>query len=228
MNFSFITVFNPSKTFTIDYINVFANVLKKYHPDKHIYCFSNSMEIQKWPKNITKLPLQYTWSTDWWSKLELFRPDIKENLFYLDLDNLIVQPLDVLFEQLSEDMPLMIKDLDPKKERLQSAVMWIPHSKKHLVWNPFIKMPEQWIKKAGKFGDAEIIRKWWNRDNKTCDTFQNVYGPEHIISYRFHWQKNLYRKTTKIVCFHGPKGKPHLIKDDLCQTHFYKNNKIIK
>jgi hypothetical protein len=202
-------------------VKVFSNVLKKYHPNIHIYCLSNYTE-QQWPKNITRIPLKYSWSKDWWSKLELFRPDIEENLFYLDLDNLIVQPLDELFEKLSEDTPLMIKDLDPKKERFQSAVMWIPHSKKHLVWDSFIKMPEAWIKEAGKYGDAHIIRKWWNREVKTCETFQKVYGEGQIISHRFH--RNQYN-TAKIICFHGPKGKPHLMKDSICQKHFHNNNK---
>jgi len=224
MKFSFATVFSPSSSFSFQYVKVMSNVLQKYHPNIPIYCFSDYTD-QPFPKNIKQIPLKYPWAKDWWTKLLLFQPDIEENLFYIDLDNLIIRSLEPLFEKLSEDQPLMIKDLDPSKERFQSAVMWIPHSKKHLVWNPFIKMPNEFIKEAGKFGDAAIIRKWWNREKGTCETFQKIYGDEHIISFRFHWGKNKYKDKAKVICFHGKNGKPHKIDNQLTKEHFFKYQK---
>ena len=220
-NFVIACVYKKSSAFPFDYVRAFANVFGKYHPKKKLVVFSDYNE-EPYPPGVIRIPLKYNWSNGWWTKLELFRPDIEENLFFTDLDNLILKPLDQFFESFSEDMPLMIQDLDKNQKRLQSAVMWIPHSKKQIVWDKFMLSPDDQIKNVGKFGDAAIIRSYWNKEKKTCDTFQDVFGKGKIISYRYHWKKGISQNDAHVVCFHGERCKPHLVpKSPLTINHWH-------
>lgn len=217
-------VFKESPTFPIEYVRVFQSVFGEYHPEYRLVCLTDY--DGQLPSNVEKIPLAHEWSSGWWGKMELFRPDIisNENIIFTDLDNIITRPLDDVIERLDPKRPMMIKDLDPKKERLQSAFMWIPNSAKSVVWTPFIESPLEHIKSAGHFGDAAIIRKYYTRGD-VCDVFQDVMPEGTICSYPYHYQKGKYRNAS-IVCFHGKKRKPLLMinrNESLLKDHFHRH-----
>ena len=214
-------VYNPSNEYSSDYLNVFSNVFKKFHSDKKLVCFTEKKNYKHLPKNVQLIPLEYTnsWSKGWFSKLELFRPDINEDILYTDLDNIILKPLDPFFS-LDGNRPAMIKDLDPRQQRLQSAIMWIPcaSSEKKLVWESFVKnkveSPLERVKRADKYGDAAIIRDTLNRDNTMV--IQEVLGKNAVISFHIHYkraakteeERRKMAKEAYVVCFHGKNRKP--------------------
>jgi len=206
-----ICVFKESKDFPVDYVRIFSNVFRAYHPDIDQLCLTD-YSGKGFPSTIEKIPFNHDFIKEhgWFGKMELFRPDIEDDLFYCDLDNIIRKPLDNFFEyhQSNPDMPFMINDVDPKQKRMQSAVMYIPNSKKHLVWDPFIDSATAIIKQAGKFGDAKIIREsdGWKTE---CKTYQTTFASNCIISYRHGWiNRKIQSNDVQIVCMHGKNEKP--------------------
>ena len=198
-------VFRESKTFTVDYVKVFSNVFAHYHPECRQVCFTNYSKIDL-PKRMERIPLRHQFDS-WFSKMELFDPAAtSEDIFYSDLDNIVVAPLNNFFEYHSANssIPFMINDVDPKQKRLQSAVMYIPQSQKANVWDRFVKNSNHIIQTANKFGDAKIIRESPEWKPKA---YQDVFGSNCIVSYRHGWLKGI-KKDVQIVCQHGDHEKP--------------------
>lgn len=78
----------------------------------------------------------------WWSKMELFRPDIPEDILYFDLDTVIVGDLTPLTDM---TVPRMLRGG-------VSSIMALPNHCRGGVWESWIKNPE---KIMAKFGDEE-------------------------------------------------------------------------
>ena len=204
--------------YTSEYLSLFENVLKDKCPIPfEIVCLSNepARTFRKLKSDIRPIPFildRHHTNASWWGKLELFRPDIEGSFLYFDLDNVITRPLDEIIDVVMKNLttPIMIDDVDPRQKRFQSAVMWIPQSKKHLVWDQFIKNPDKFIKKAGAYGDAQIIRE--TEFGKKAYSFQYLLGEnghEKICSYRHGWTKSQScRQNAIVVAMHGAKEKP--------------------
>lgn len=212
-------VFKESKTFTSDYVKVFSNVFHHYHPEYKQVCFTDYAKPDL-PKRIERIPLKYDFDT-WFSKMELFRTDIGEDIFYSDLDNIIIKPLTNFFEfHINHPhTPFLINDVDLNQKRFQTAVMYIPASQKIHVWNSFIKNPTNAILSANKFGDAKIIRESIGHNSKT---YQENFHKNCVVSYRLGWLKGI-QNNVQIVCQHGEKEKPlntRFIDNPLIKNHF--------
>lgn len=140
---------------------------------------------------VKTIPLQYDWP-GWWCKLELFRPDITEDLLYYDLDTVVIDaPVP------SGKTSLMLEDFYVP-QRSGSGLMYIRNQDKAPVWEAWIKDPE-----AGQaykpthmhHGDQGFIQdhlfhNHWQKTEKSC-----------IMSYKAHVRKGA--KPQGVVCFHG-------------------------
>lgn len=86
-----------------------------------------------------RIPLKHD-LPGWWSKMELFRHDIGlEDVFYLDLDTVIIGDLNPLVEM---SVPRMMGGDD-------SSVMALPKDCRASVWLEWAKSPEQYMKEFG-------------------------------------------------------------------------------
>lgn len=140
-------------------------------------------------KGIETIPLIYNWPR-WWPKIELFRPDIKEDLFYLDLDTLVI------------NMPVMpsvttvLTDFGDKNV-IASGLMFIKHEDKAVVCDNFIKDPQKAMSEHIKWpaGDGGFINRFYNK----CQRWQNV---AHVYSWKYHCARGI-PSDADIVCFHG-------------------------
>ncbi len=106
------------------------------------------------------LPLEYDWP-GWWSKIEMFRPDIANYLgdfLFTDLDNVIVGPI--------ED--LLTPDTYTTQAGGWNALSFIPEHVRAPIWNDFIREPVQCMRRfdrsnqpiisgVGNYGDAGFV-----------------------------------------------------------------------
>jgi hypothetical protein len=220
-NLAFACVYIQSPEFPTDYLYLFSNAIETHHPGAKKICFTD-YQGPNFPKDLEKIPLKYQSILKgksgkkyhpWFAKLELFSPDVSYDIVYTDLDNLILKPFDPLLNKVSEDKVALIEDLDPKKKRLQSALMWIPHKKKSVLWDHFMKNdPAQRVLKAGIFGDADIIRQYYTRENS--DIIQEIVHQDFVVSFSFHWKNMKNKNNTSVLCFHGKKRKPLLVQNN--------------
>lgn len=135
------------------------------------------------------IPLRYDWP-GWWSKMELFRPNIKGNLFYADLDTTIYN---------MPQMPLsdtVLTDFGDMKV-IGSGLMYLTEATRAKVWAEWIKDPEGHMAKHTKWpaGDQGFLLPFL----RGALRWQNMY---RVYSYKIHCKKGI-PEDADVVCFHG-------------------------
>lgn len=175
-------------------------------PDVPSVCFSD-VDVP----DVQTIPLQHDWP-GWWSKMELFRPDIMDDIFFIDLDTVIVGDIT---ELLSEKRLAVLSDFY-HPATIGSAIMRIPHSVKAGVWDAFVSDVDHIMH------SCTVPGKKWGDQGFLMDAlpasvrWQKEY-PGQIVSYKQHIAKagmpgwHNIRSTgngcipsdTRIVCFHG-------------------------
>ena len=143
---------------------------------------------------VDTLPLQYGWP-GWWSKLELFRPDLAGDLLYLDLDTVVTGDLNPL-EQVGTTTVLS----DFYKPRLPaSGLMFLAEADRAMVWQEWLRDP------AGHMRRCRTREHWGDqgflRDVLPAQRWQDVL-PGAVVSYKVHCQQTL-PPAAQVVCFHG-------------------------
>lgn len=170
-------------------------------PEAEAVCFSDSHI-----PGIKTIPLKENWP-GWWAKLELFRPDIQEDIFFLDLDTVITGDISVL---LAEKRMMMLNDFY-HPQFVASGVMYIPHDVKREVWQKFTHNPERHMRIHRVSGDQGFLSR-----ALTPARWQDDY-PGQFISYKAHvaacWMPGFNETRSdgdgtlppdaRIVCFHG-------------------------
>lgn len=141
-------------------------------------------------EGVKTIPLLYGWP-GWWSKLEIFRPNIEGDVFYLDLDTLV---------QRMPAMPEVTTVLsDFRKQHLMaSGLMFIKQEDKAAIWEAFTADPEKHMRECTKWprwGDQGFLHDFL----KDAQRWQKVIK---VCSYKFHCKPDISNKWD-VVCFHG-------------------------
>ncbi len=142
--------------------------------------------------------MSYMWP-GWWSKLELFRPDIRGDILYFDLDTVV---RGLLHDLLQIKQRAMLQDFY-RPHGLGSGVMVLPESERAFIWEKWIANPARAIQLSGLKGDQHFLERFWLNDNTL--RIQDAL-PDQIVSYKVHC-KNGVPPTARVVCAHG---KPKL------------------
>lgn len=132
----------------------------------------------------------------WWSKMELFSPEMEKYrpLIYLDLDSVVLKPFQVRIPEKLTICREWISN-DPLDERCQSSFMILPKDTSE-IWDRFIKEQDTIMHHNG--GDQWYLQRFPH------DWVQDLY-PGLVGSYKFG---NKEYPKDKIVTFHGqPKMK---------------------
>ena len=204
----FYTVLKTGGDYDLDYVKKLYESVKKY-TDLEFVCLSDN------PSAIGYRPLMYDFK-GWWSKLELFRDDIDDDILYMDLDTIIDSDIQHIIRLLTHiDRPVMLSDFC-KLGRLASGVMYLPKQHRHDVWYKFINDPHKWIDGLSA-GDQEFIEYVYK---DSAIRFQDLF-PNEIVSLKVHCK---HKKPTdaKIVCYHG-KPRPRELN---WATHISENKTI--
>ena len=138
---------------------------------------------------VKRIPLQHNWP-GWWSKMEIFRPDIQGDVFYIDLDSTVVRDPAELF---TVKNPTMLAQ-DYHTEKVGSGVMFWPDGSREQIWNAWMRGPF-----FHKNGDQEFI----GRTGIEIDRWQDIM-PGSLVSYKCVVKPaGKVPESAKIVYFHG-------------------------
>ena len=146
------------------------------------------------------VPLVNHWP-GWWSKLEIFRPRLfTGSVLYIDLDSIVVGPLDNLF---SQTVLYMCEDFT--FDGFNSSVM---------SWNSYFFSPyslyEYFASDPGslmKFYDRNVRGRVGDQAYIEDRTRPRCFPPGKIVSYKKS-KGAMPKSSTSIVAFHG-KPKPN-------------------
>lgn len=155
--------------------------LKNQFPDTEMICFS---DCKFYMPGVQVIPFRHDWSKvrGWWAKIELFRPDVPEDLLYFDLDTVIAGDVSELLSFECEQMVMLTDFYRPHS--LMSSVMWIPHPEKEAIWNTFFLQPAHYVRHcthADCWGDQGFIQLVLDDALRWQDLF-----PGWFVSYKSH------------------------------------------
>lgn len=161
-----------------------------------IYCLTDSTEAMP---NVTTIPMKHSFP-GWWSKLEMFSPDIPfENFLYTDLDAVFLDGVPDCINFLKNTTVLVHVGIQ-FKDTINSGLMFINTKDSPPIWDEFIKDPDYWMKFYKLEGDQGFI----NRHLHDADAWQ-IKFPGLVASYKANYLRNGSRPFTheKIIVFHG-------------------------
>lgn len=183
--------------------------LKKQIPDHRVYCITDSIMPPDHFYGVTgciKIDLLHgAWGSDrgWWAKMEMFRPDIKGDFLYADLDTVFLQSPRI-FQEMTE--PCVLADFYFPGTSIGSGLMFLPEHCRRAVWDRWNLDIQGHILHC--HGDQDFLTPiLWN-----ADRFQSKF-PFSVVSYKAHidgsYAPQFYKPgfddlaKIDVCCFHG-------------------------
>lgn len=172
-------------------------------PGAQIFCLSD-VEVP-----CPRIELRYDWP-GWWSKMELFRPDIGGDLLFMDLDTSIVGTLEDIA---AVDRLTVLSDFYwPTTGRIQSSLMFIPERDRQEIWDAWIADPSRHMRECvtrERWGDQGFLGQFWQgRAQRWQDAL-----PGQVVSYKCHVREKTRSdkefgdgtlpENARVVIFHG-------------------------
>ena len=139
-----------------------------------------------------RIPLEHGWP-GWWSKMELFRPDVAGDFLYMDLDTIVRGPLDDL---LALDELALLRDFY-RADGLGSGLMFLPECERGLIWREWTRDPTRFMGECGFGGDQAFLERFWKH---SAARIQDRL-PGQVASYKA--SSPAERQAARVVCFHG-------------------------
>lgn len=137
--------------------------------------------------------------------MELFRPGIEGDLLFMDLDTLLIGPLDDIA---NVNRLTILRDFyrdgvyKGRPEGLQSSLMYLPELDRAEVWDSFSRNPTLAMSECYRGGDQQFLERFWlSRAARWQDAV-----PGQVVSWKVHC-RNGVPSTTRVICTHG-KPKP--------------------
>jgi hypothetical protein len=199
--------------YPIEYVQrLKRNLETKTQVDK-FYCLTNNPVSPVEGINWVVIPRAHD---GWWNKIELFNQalDLPQELFYLDLDVVIVRDLEPMWN-IPLDRMLSIQDFHPVTEYrtqwMNSSAMRFDRSKLAFVYDQFVKQEQHWMERFP--GDQNYLTHILD------DQYQR--WPQYWCqSYKWQVQKTGLHADCKIAVFHG-RPKPHEVDDPLVRDNWF-------
>lgn len=136
----------------------------------------------------------------WWCKMGLFDPRIEGDVFYCDLDTVIVGDVSHLAKA---GRTTMLKDFF-FPARPASGLMYLTAADRARVWKRWIENPDRWMRQFkgisgggdGAFLATILEPRFWQDDY-----------PGEVCSFKVDCQKEPPGRA-KVICYHG-NPRPH-------------------
>jgi hypothetical protein len=145
-------------------------------------------------EGVETIPLRWDWP-GWWAKMELFRPDLRGDFLFLDLDMTVRGPLADFGA--SGALALMRDVYRPGG--LQSSIMFLPERDRPTIWNDWIRSPAHWMRRYPGGGDQAFLERHWLRRAKRLQDLT----PGAIVSYKADVAGRGVPENARVICFHG-------------------------
>jgi hypothetical protein len=165
----------------------------------------------------------------WWYKMQAFRSDVAidgQNMV-LDIDLVIVNSIDKMWDYLSEDF-VIIQDFNrhwyPNYHRSNSSVFKFTGRKAAIIWQEWNRSPADFMRKYRGDqdwfdGEMAVMKRWpdsWVMSWK-WEVFKGGMISAH--SNRYSSDRTILHKDCAILAFHG-KPDPHEVDDPVIIHHW--------
>lgn len=166
-------------------------------------CFSN-VEIE----GVEVIPLKHDWP-GWWSKLEMFAH--LQEAFYMDLDTVLVGPIDDLVHHTPAGMMALESMTRVPDLRLNSGILSWKGDFRFLYEN-FQSNPEAIMGRyteVRRWGDQGYIQDQLEARVQAFEILQRKF-PGQVVSFKADLRRGNPKPGNRIVCFHGQPKPEHV------------------
>lgn len=185
--------FQPgSSEFKPLHVQALARQVEQYAPFAQFQCLSD-VDVP----GVETVPLTQKWP-GWWSKIELFRPDLKGDILFMDLDTVIRGPIDDI---MNASKLTVLRDFyrDGKKlkEGLGGGLLFLPEKDRAQIWDEFTVNPALSMRLNPR-GDQHFFEQFWlNKAQRWQDLV-----PGQIVSWKVNCMHGI-PPAARVICFHG-------------------------
>ena len=176
--------------------------IKKYWSggNLEIYCLHNLVRRRNELSALTLLPFPYNHWPGWWSKMNLFSPELESlrPFIYMDLDTMVLGNLQPIFEALEGEQLHMVNDFY-RPGHCNSTFMYIPGNNNDQIdctWKVWFNTPLTHMKRFRgdqDFVESTVLRRCYVQDKVNVLT---TFKPARKL-------RKTQPKEEYIVCFHG-------------------------
>jgi len=172
--------------------------------------------------NVKLIPMSNKQWPKWWTKMNLFAPDMEQYrpFLFMDLDTAVVGDLKGVLPPIGyEDKFITLGGFNDNLTQINmyllSGMMWFPtkNDKISQVWNKWIQNPNEAIQKNHRGGDQSFIQsvitnpdvRWQNIVPNQIANFKPTNG-RFVNDKEAGWNQKVldkFAKETTVVCFHG-------------------------
>jgi hypothetical protein len=180
-----------------DVVNLKIMLDKNISIPYDFYCLTDLWEIDRF----RIIPLEYEFS-GWWSKMELFRPDLvdADRIVFFDLDTIIINNIDDLLLQDDNFIGLRLFRHAPEKENKYAGsgiLSWKNDGSFDFLFRQF-----RYEIHSRKFrGDQDYISWHLCRIASKFKYWQDLVSG--IYSYKRHVRVQGMPEDARVICFHG-------------------------
>jgi hypothetical protein len=146
-------------------------------------------------EGVKVIPLASLWP-GWWSKMEMFRPDVlpDEGFLYIDLDtNINALPAEYWHGESTALAPFAP---DPNHCPMQSGFMFLTAKDRKAIWEKWILGPGVWMLQFR--GDQDFLSQHGPKWRFWQDRF-----PNQVLSYKLNLLAGADTSQCQVLCFHG-------------------------
>lgn len=181
-----------SSEFKVSHVQALARQIKHYAPNARFECLSD-VDVP----GVECRPLKRGWR-GWWSKIELFDPELPGDFLFMDLDTVISGDLSDI---LAVDKLTLLRDFyrDGKKlkEGLGGGLLYLPHKARQPVWDDFTANPSLSMRLYPR-GDQFLFETHFLN---TAARWQDVV-PGQVVSWKVSCSKGV-PPDARLIAFHG-------------------------
>ena len=178
-----------------------------------ILCLFDKIDVKHELIDVTLIPMQNKEWKGWWSKMNLFSPDMEQYrpFLFMDLDTAVVRSLEgILPPPERENQFITLGGFNGRANYLLSGMMWFPTKNDMIskMWKQWIEDPAGGISQCR--GDQDFIRNViGNPDERWQNITDKVYNfkPRSASVVKgTNWRQRVIRavpKNASVVCLHG-------------------------
>lgn len=146
---------------------------------------------------VPTIPLLHDWP-GWWSKMELFRPDIGGDLLFFDLDTVVFGHPDEFIQAAGGKTTMLSDFLFPQHPA--SGLMYIAQRDKERVWDEWLRDPSEHMRHPegrGTKGDQGFLGRVMPDVQRWQSVMPGIYG------YNSSVRRTGLPADARVVCFFG-------------------------
>lgn len=135
----------------------------------------------------------------WWQKMSLFDPRFPGDFLFMDLDTVVVGPLDdILAVKKLTLLRDWYRDGKKLKEGLGGGLIYLPADARKEVWSMWRQQPQLNMKVYAR-GDQFLMERFYLN---TADRWQDVV-PGQVASWKVTCKNGVVPPETRLITFHG-------------------------